>query len=507
MKSGLAPREFDATITRHHSANIQYSEPVSKPRRSRRREEADTWETKGIRLLTSAATSFRKGFEIASSIFNFQSPCRPPARCVLAGFLTALAGFLPLVAAEPVTTRSQSGQFIVRGLPMGAPVSGYSTSAVQYLRLDPTLTAVSLERIRQAMLAELGLPDEWRGLITVSTHPVERDDPSARFVTTRYTDGWGYRLELPERMDKSRFINAAVRVVLMEIANRSATTREAELPPWLAEGLAAELQATSLATLALEPETRMVQRGGADVLRGARQILRRRPALRFDELNMPSVEQASGDNAELYRACAHLFVHELLQLRGGRDCLRDMVRRLPENLNWQTTFLRAFAVHFPRLIDADKWYSLSVVHLSGRDLLSALPDPAALTQLDDLLVTPVQVRLQANELPIQTSVTLQRLITEWEFARQQPVLRQKAELLLALRQRASPDLASLVEGYALALQTYANGKPPKRVVLRDGQMDRARLPTGVKNLLKQLDELDARRERQRERVEKETRIR
>jgi hypothetical protein len=41
-------------------------EPVSKPRRSRRREEADEWETKGIRLLTSAATSFRKGFEIAS---------------------------------------------------------------------------------------------------------------------------------------------------------------------------------------------------------------------------------------------------------------------------------------------------------------------------------------------------------------------------------------------------------------------------------------------------------
>jgi hypothetical protein len=36
-------------------------EPVSKPRRSRRREEADGWETKGIRLLTSAATAFRKG--------------------------------------------------------------------------------------------------------------------------------------------------------------------------------------------------------------------------------------------------------------------------------------------------------------------------------------------------------------------------------------------------------------------------------------------------------------
>src|SRR5262245_8482373 len=75
-------------------------------------------------------------------------------------------------ALEPVVVRSQSGQFIVRGLPMGAPVSGYSTSAVAYLRLDATLTAVSLERIRQAVFSELGLPDQWRGLIRVTTHPV-----------------------------------------------------------------------------------------------------------------------------------------------------------------------------------------------------------------------------------------------------------------------------------------------------------------------------------------------
>src|SRR5262245_15024302 len=72
------------------------------------------------------------------------------------GFVASLRAAAP----EPVVVRSQSGQFIVRGLPMGAPVSGYSTSAVAYLRLDPTLTAVSLERIRHAVLTELGLPDK-----------------------------------------------------------------------------------------------------------------------------------------------------------------------------------------------------------------------------------------------------------------------------------------------------------------------------------------------------------
>ncbi len=43
-------------------------EAFSKPRCSRRREEADALEVEGIRLLTSAATPLRKGFEIPSDV-------------------------------------------------------------------------------------------------------------------------------------------------------------------------------------------------------------------------------------------------------------------------------------------------------------------------------------------------------------------------------------------------------------------------------------------------------
>jgi hypothetical protein len=62
-------------------------EPVSKPRRSRRREEADGWETKGIRLLTSAATSFRKGFEIASDEDSFFATHLSPHFSIVASYL------------------------------------------------------------------------------------------------------------------------------------------------------------------------------------------------------------------------------------------------------------------------------------------------------------------------------------------------------------------------------------------------------------------------------------
>jgi hypothetical protein len=392
--------------------------------------------------------------------------------------------------------RSQSGQFIVRGLPMGAPVSGYSTSTVAYLRLDPTLTAVSLERIRHVVFTELGLPEKWRGLIRVTTHPVKEDDPFARITSVHYEDGWGYSVALPERIDKERFINVAVEVILIEIANRAGGAREAELPPWLAEGLAAELQATSLATIALEPETRVLQREhNTDVMRAARQILRRRPALKFDDLCMPSAEQRSGDHAALYRACAQLFVHELLRLRTGRDCLRDMLARLPENLNWQTTFLRSFAHYFPRLIDVDKWYALNAAHFSGRDPLSLMPAEATWSQLEQILATQVQVRLNTNDLPIHTTVPLQRIIVEWDFAQHQAVLFEKVNQLQALRMRAPPPVAEVVDAYARALQSYAGSQPakPKK------QAGPPRLTPAAKTVLKQLDELDARREAMRER--------
>ena len=280
----------------------------------------------------------------------------------LAPLLTALLflGISPARALEPVTARSQSGQFIVRGLPLGAPLSGSSTSVVTYLRLDPTLTAISLEGIRRGVLEALGTKDQWRGLITVTTHPSQEDQPTVQVTSTRFKDGWGYGIELPERIDKDQFIRVAVKVILAEMANRDAVAREAELPPWLPEGMAAELQSTVLATLALEPETRTTRRDlRPDPLRTAREVLRRRAALKFDELCLPDAAMKEVENLEVYRACAQVFVHELLRLRTGRDCLRDMLARLPRNLNWQTTFLQSFSVpHFTRIVDCEISWAL-----------------------------------------------------------------------------------------------------------------------------------------------------
>jgi len=372
--------------------------------------------------------------------------------CCLALLLAVLFGARG-AELEALVARSTSGQFVVRGLPQGPLRSGQATSEVNYLRLDPSLTAVSLERIRQSIFGELSIPDKWRGLVTVNTFPAQEDCPPITVTSIHYVDGWGYRVEMPEIVEKPRFVRCAVNVILREFANRNATSREAELPPWLTEGLASELEATSLPSLALEPTPSGLIRmeRGHDPLRRAREIVRTGGLLTFTQLSLPTDAELSGANHQRFQACAHLFVRELLHLRGGREALRDMLERLPQHLNWQTAFLRAFESRFPRLIDVDKWYTLTTTHVSGRDNTSAWPSQTTLARLDEILTTTVQVRAGTNDLPLSAPVRLQRVLAEWEPAKQIPVLELKRLQLEMLQGRATPELVGLIGDYVQAV--------------------------------------------------------
>lgn len=424
------------------------------------------------------------------------------AGCWLGLTLLGLGLFCPGARGlEPIVVRSQSGQFIVRGLPLGPPQAGFSTSPVQYVRLDPSLTAVSLERIREVIIEELRLPNQWRGLIQVFIQPVEVDEANVRTTSVRFSDGWGYQMHLPERLDKRLFLRAAVEVVLREAANRSATRGDAELPAWLVDGLIEELEGTSLRTLALEPAPAIDQRArNLDFMRHARELLRREPALKFDDLAMPTEEQRFGAGAPLFRACAHVFVHELLRLRSGRESLGRMVTNLPSHLNWQTTFLQSFRDQFPRLIDVDKWYALNVASLADRDPDSFWPLETTWVHLDEILVTRVQVRLVPGQLPAQTGVGLQRVIGEWDFEQQQPVLLQKLDRLQALRLRAAPAVAPLIDEYTKILRGYVLGSAARGSSASARRRAAARARSLAGGVCRQLDEADAHRVSLRERT-------
>jgi hypothetical protein len=388
-------------------------------------------------------------------------------------------------AGAPITARSRSGQFLVHGLPSTKPMLNLApTSGVTYVRLEPTVLAVSGENIKQSLLSALHLTDRWQGRIGISLKPVQEDNEEILIAAVRYTDGWQYRMQIPEQVDKGRLAKALVEVLLLEIAQRNAGERRLELPPWLVPGLAAHLTATEPTPLIVEQEMRTSrQRRMEDALKLARDVLRKGGGLSFDELNWPDQRT----DYAVYEASAHLLVHELLR-KGGGVLLSELLAALRDHLNWQTAFLKTYS--FRSLRDADKWWTLHLVNFGARENLVTWSLPEVAVQLQGLLITSVQVRLTPNELPITTEVMLQQVLQEWDWARQSPLLRQKLIHLHALRARAPSPLAELIDGYRQSLGGYIErreslrAKPARSPVVR----------SLITDTVQRLNDLDVRRE-------------
>jgi hypothetical protein len=455
-------------------------------------------------------------FHTAVNVRARTQKCRDklsPFQIISILFLLGLGAFSAEAAADlrvqARTLRSQSLQFVVQGLPMGAaPIQNVATSQVAYIRVDPALLAVSCERIKQSLLNELAARDEWSGIIFVNLHPVQRFDEPIDITTIHHRNSWSYRVDMPDQVERTRLIRAVVQVLMQEIANRGAKSRSAELPQWLLEGMTAHLQATTSSTLVLEPATlaedpavpgRLVpitslikqRERYADPAKQVREILKDRPPLTFNELSWPAEEQLAGPQADVYRACSQLFVAELLRLKNGRAQLREFFRLLPEYLNWQTAFLHAFQGQFERLLDADKWWALNVAQLTSRDMMVTWNYEEAFRQMDDALAVTAEVRIKPRELPMNAQVKLQQMLLEWPIHRQSPILLQKINILQGLRLRAPQELIGLADNYRLTLE----------MILKDRQA-RGQGPFGsnskdkalVENAIKRLDELDAQRD-------------
>jgi len=383
-----------------------------------------------------------------------------------------------------VTTLSRSGQFTVQGLPASKSLVGLAQpSDATYVRVDATLFCITAENIKQALLSALEMTDRWQSSITVSLQPVQRDGEDIVIASVRSRDGWNYRMRIPESVDKKRLTKALVEVLLLEIAQRNAGERRVELPPWLAPGLSAHIEANAAAPLIVEPETfTNRKRKLEESVNSTRETLRAAGGLTLDDLNWPSERIAP----VAYEASAHLFVRELLR-KGGGVPFGNMLSRLPDHYNWQTAFLQAFG--FQSLREVDKWWTLHLVQFAGRDSLSIWSTGELNAQLMDVLSTTVHVRRATNELPVATHVPLDRVLQEWDFARQETVLRQKLVQLDALRLRAPTNFVGVVVGYRRQLSDYVGRRQ------RIGRSaDAPIVKSLVKETLQKLGELDVRRE-------------
>jgi hypothetical protein len=365
-----------------------------------------------------------------------------------------------------VSARSQSGQFVVYGGPSPRPPSSVANLATNqnFVRLQPTLAAVSCERIKQALMRELGAAAPWRGHIYVVLYPARVPGDTITITTERFKGGWQYRVDFPDVVERSRYVRGVVQVLLLELANRTTDTRAAEIPLWLVEGLSQLLLASSEVEIILPPprdkanglnfSAVVVSGRKQGMLALAQKKLHGRPPLTFESLSWPAEDELSGDMGDLYSASAQLFVGELLHLPNGPACLRAMLAQLPHNYNWQFAFLSAFHASFERPLDVEKWWALSVARTGGRDLAQTWSPVESWQRLDQAIHSAAEVRTGANELPLHADLSLQTVIHEWDPMRQTQALKNTLWELELLHLRIAQDFVELVLDYSRAIETY-----------------------------------------------------
>lgn len=421
------------------------------------------------------------------------------------GLLLATGCALPaqILALKPVVS-SASGQFTVldhRGAP--PPALPTTSRSRGFFDLEPPLLVVSCERIRNALNSELGATAQWRGRIHITISPARNNSDDYALVAERSRDGWNYRLNLPQRVEQTMFVRTLVQALLLELANRSAGERSAEIPFWLVEGLTQKLLSTRQAELILAPPGRSI--GGVSVdptlfegtdnerLEIARRVLREHPPLTLEALSWPRPDEFSGTEGQVYQYSAQLFVTELLRLKNGRDSLRAAVTGLASCYNWQTAFLKAFPTEFPSQLALAKWWTLQVTYFVGRNLQQLWTAEESYRKLDEALHASVAVRQTSGELPVHADVTLQAIIREWNTLRQLTTFRDKLRELELTRVRIAPEYAALLDDYLRVLKAYVQVRARNSAIYANLNA----MPSGQRRIaldvIRQLDELDASR--------------
>lgn len=370
---------------------------------------------------------------------------------------------------------SVSGQFFVGARSPVSPQSVAFAAAPDMVELQPNFAVVSCERIKQELLRQLRMRDEWRGKIFVTLVPAQSASDPVGVAPEWFAGAWNCGIQLPDVVDRERFVEAVVRACLTEIANRNATSaRPTEIPEWLAQGFAGQLLGSSEEELVLEPPAigkngYRVSRLGVDItdnpkifgpnirrlnpLAEAIAIMHTNAPLTFDELSWPTDDQLMGDSRDIYRGCAQLFVDQLLHLNNGPACMSAMLVELPRYLNWQLAFFDAFHKNFEEPLDVEKWWALQLVECTGRDLIHLWTAEETWNQLDELFRLPIDVKIGADA-PMRTEITFQTVIRGWSRNRQLQMLKQKLWELDLSRMHVSPEFMPLVDEYRQVLGDY-----------------------------------------------------
>lgn len=379
--------------------------------------------------------------------------------------LCALCGVSPMAqgavagAGRLESTRA-SEQFVVHDTRQyGRSLSAYSSSEnLEMVQLEPGTLLLSAERVRDALTRQLRIPARGGGQIHCFLYAPVRNDENIVIASTLHTDGWKYRMQIPDDLKREKLVRGLVQVLLLEIANRGTAQKSAEIPSWLLEGLTRQVMAdvgpevilNSVPPNALRRSMREIK--GAGTLSEARAYFRTRRPLSFAELSEPLLAALPEEQMRRHQLSAQLLVSQLCEMPGGHARLMTMIRNLPNCWNWQTAFLHAF--QFERLLDAEKWWFVATSTFQGRDMAGYSSTRMALESLEGILTTPAHLRLDTNAVPVRIEATLTQVISDWDYPLQRTVLQQKLAQMALLRSGSTAEVALLLDGYMACLQGY-----------------------------------------------------
>jgi hypothetical protein len=308
------------------------------------------------------------------------------------------------------------------------------------------------------------MSDFWYFPIYVLVNPAMPNGEPPAIGVRRIAGGWQYQVEVPRWTESAKLVRGIVQVLFLELANRTSLQRSAEIPLWLVEGFSQHLMASSPADLVVgHPnltingvQVRWQSRPPTprDPLKDVRERLQQYAAFSFTHMGEIDPTQLSEETWKTFQACAHLFVSQLLNLPDARGQLGLMLAQLPHHLNWQIAFLNAFHSRFPRMLDAEKWWAVVLVHFSGLDSANAWSVELALAKIQQTITPPVLINRQPQELPLRANLRLQEIIDRFDYLRQRILLQDVIRQLQIIRVLTPPRIVPLLDNYRRTLEDY-----------------------------------------------------
>lgn len=442
---------------------------------------------------------------------------KPVVPRMLAAALFAAAGFcVESVSAERSYTSfcagcgvmgadtfvSHSKQFVVHGR-AGTKFRDGTTNTLTWINLEPQIFAITAERTKRAFLQELQAQDMFRDEVHAVVLDFMPPDRPIQLVSEIFLDGFEYRLGVPGRVEHTRLVRAVVQALLLEYANRGAK-RCAELPRWLVEGMTRQVLSSTVPTYVVNESGSSAEVLGYDRLSYTRAYLSTNRPMTVQEL---SFYDGRVEDEERFQACAHMLVHELLQIRGGPGLLRQFLQLLPSALNWQTAFYHIYRGHFNGPLAFEKWWMLAWTDQRNRPAQEFWPLDLSLVRLNALLLTSMEFHMSTNSIPQRQDATLQEVISRADFATQRAIFSQKLQELFFASVSFPPEVLPLAQAYQNALEGYVQRRSLNQYQPGLKYDPEQRVQGLVQSTLKNLNELDfARKELEQGRPARAPRI-